>query len=145
MALPEGASYVPGTDRSFARLGSGEVVKRQTAENMYASSLGVPGVSNEYQRKKLMSFRKTEQGRSALESNNTAKGREANKALKEAGDPRARSDKSFDALALALARDHAEHGSDMDRSPDGPLAQYLVAIGRRNLGADYSVGETPGT
>lgn len=31
-----------------------------------------------------------------------------------------------------------------DKSPDGPYAQWLVAIGLRDEDADYDVGDTPG-
>jgi hypothetical protein len=35
--------------------------------------------------------------------------------------------------------------SGLDKSPNGALAKYLVAIGRRSETADYAVGDSPST
>ncbi|MGH7881438.1 MAG: hypothetical protein ACREN8_00800 [Candidatus Dormibacteraceae bacterium] len=143
MALPEGAHYVPGLGRSFVRLDNGSVVKRQTAENMAVEARGIPGVTNVNQLRKLRLFGRTEQGAAIRNSPNYQRDVERSTGLFSRGDPRGRDAKDFDDLALALSREYQDSGGQLDKSPNGVLAQYLVAAGKRNPGADYAVGESP--
>lgn len=140
MALPEGAHYVRGSGRKLVTLADGSVVKRQAAENIEAQARNIPGIGSLYDLRKLRSFGKTDRGRKALQKFR-ARDSEAVKNLQQRGDIRARPEREVEDLALAVAKEHA--AGALDKSPGGPLAQYLTAIGYRNPGADYSVGDTP--
>ena len=56
--------------------------------------------------------------------------------------------RDFKELQARLAADYKRADNKynrLDKSPDGALAQYLVAIGRRSDTADYAVGDSPST
>jgi hypothetical protein len=58
------------------------------------------------------------------------------------------SKREFKEIQARLAADYkrADNKFDrLDKSPNGALAQYLVAIGRRSDTADYAVGDSPST
>jgi hypothetical protein len=123
MPIPSGSHY---TDRSrhTVRLADGRTVPRATAENMHARGLGYRG---NYERRQAY-----------RDIGGAGKAREISS---RASDP--------DAAIRAyrdLQRDYRDNGNDyrqIDRSPDGPLANYLRSIGRKT-DTVYYVGESPG-
>jgi hypothetical protein len=126
MAIPRDAHYVPGSRRVYVQLSNGDIVSRQTAENMYAQQTGF---SSDYSRRRAFRFldRKSNHYKQGLES------------ARENGI----SKRDFDNLAAHVAADYAANKADMDKSPDGPLANYLVAIGRRQDTDRWFVGDSP--
>lgn len=140
MPLPRGARYIPGTGRKQVRLATGRTVTRATAENMNAQALGYP---NEYTRKKYRALSRGDknyaaQRAEALRNAGVRAGatpREQRAALRKLG---------FDETRARLKYDYAVNGKDgYSKSPDGPLARFLQAMGRRSQAADYVVGESP--
>lgn len=143
MALPEGAHYVPGTNRKHVRLADGTIVTRAIAENMSIAARGIPGITNRYQMRRLRLFGQTDRGQDILTSERHRRNARLAERLRNRNDPRAVDPETFDDLALALKMDTDRRGGRLDKSPDSVIAHYLIAIGQRDPGADYSVGETP--
>jgi hypothetical protein len=128
MAIPRGSHYEPGSGRKYVRLGDGSLVPRATAENMLARERG---------------YRSNYERRSAFGRSRRSKRYEQER---ERARERGVSRPDFDEARARLYADYQRAGGnyrDIDRSPDGPLANYLEAMGRRQSGADYNVGETP--
>jgi hypothetical protein len=128
MAIPDDAHY---TDRSRhnVRLGDGRTVSRATAENIAAHNLGY---RSNYERR--LSFRDF---RHAKDSDK----------LISQGERQGRTREDIIQAYGRLQADYRIHGNDysrIDRSHDGPLAQWLTAIGRRSSTDIHAVGETPG-
>jgi hypothetical protein len=127
MPIPAGSHYVPGSDRHIVRLPSGETVSRARAESMYAQERGY---RSNYERK--TAFRTMKQ---------SAKYEQERAAAPVSG-------REYDEARARLAAEYKREGNDyqaIDKSPNGPLAKYLVAIGRRSETADYRVGDSPKT
>jgi hypothetical protein len=116
------------TDRTrhYVRLSDGSVVTRATAENMYAQTSQGGGFTSQYARRQAYrnpTFR-------------AAKERRAYQANRAAAEQAGTSPKEFEALTAKL------YANPEDKSPDGPLAQWLTATGRRSANDTASVGET---
>lgn len=128
MAIPTGAHYVPGTNRRQVQLADGTTVKRQEAENLFARQ---HGFRNERERRQATSSAgfKAFQRRPGYQ-----------RAIKEAqiaGRSKAEANAAF-------ARYYQnETQNSRDTSPDGALAQMLVAMGRRSPASQYAVGDSP--
>jgi hypothetical protein len=129
MPIPRDSHYVPGSNRHSVRLSDGQTVTRASAERIYAQS---KGFRSNYERKEAFKeIRKPgyesarEQARHTGISKQDFKNAQARLALEYK-----RADNRFDRI---------------DKSPNGALAQYLVAIGRRSDTADYAVGDSPTT
>lgn len=128
MAIPSGWHYVAGTGRKSVRAPDGSIHSRQQAENTFARNFGF---ASEYERKRAFSSTGFNRfmGRPGYE-----------RGLQEA---RAVGRTSAEAKA-AFARFYAnEDRNSRDRSPDGPLAQMLVVMGRRSANDTYPVGDSP--
>jgi len=129
MAIPGDAHY---TDRSrhSVQLGDGRTVSRAAAENIAARA---GGFQSNYERRAAFREMKSSPGY----------GRE-----REAAGDQGTSRREFDD---ARARLYAEYrGNDYnwnrtDKSTNGPLANYLRAIGRKSDTDLTPVGESPGT
>ena len=128
MPIPRDSHYVPGTNRHMVRLSNGQTVPRAMAENLYARSAGF---RTNYERKQ--GFKKAKQSRNFDETKSQARQRGV-------------SERDFTETAARLQAEYTRVGNkydQMDKSPDGALAKYLVSIGRRSETADYSVGDSP--
>jgi hypothetical protein len=128
MAIPGDAHYVPGSMRRTVQLGDGRRVSRQTAENIYARS---------------REFRSDYERRQAYRQSKQAPGYSRDQ-IKAGTSGVSRRD--YDEARALYFADKMRNGGDsrqVDHSPDGPLANYLVAIGRRRNTADYAVGDSP--
>lgn len=120
--------------RRFVRLTDGRVVPRATAENMYARSQGYRG---NYERRQ--SYREMKRAR------------RYERDIQDARDNFRRrgqgfSKREYDEARARLQAEYARHGGswrDIDKSPDGALAKYLEATGRRAPDTPYAVGESP--
>lgn len=122
--------YVPGSGRHQVRLNNGDIVSRATAENMFARERGYTG--NYQRRQAFQTMKPSEKNLRDAERNGI-------------GDtPRERRENAREAEDR-LRANYANANNDyrqLDKSPNGPLAKYLESIGRRQVGADYAVGET---
>lgn len=129
MAIPSDAHYVPGTFRRAVRLGDGSLVSRQTAENIFAQSVGA---KNDYALRQA--YRKAgDITRSTTYQRNLIRARASGM-----------SDKQFKALAARLsAEPRTERGKIANTEPGSPLDRYLKATGRRSDDAPWAAGETP--
>jgi hypothetical protein len=128
MPIPSGSHY---TDRSRhnVRLASGRTVPRATAENMYARGLGYRG---NYERRQAY-----------RDIGGASRAREVSGRARDRGtDPDTAVRAYRDYLRDLQRNDY--NPNRVDKSPDGPLANYLRSIGQKT---DYThtVGETPGT
>lgn len=124
MAIPDGAHYVAGSGRRSVRLENGSIVPRQTAENLAATTRGF---RSEYRR------------------------REAYRASKarpdyQTGLQRARaagySRGEYDRVRALVSEQNRNR--NLDKSPDGELAEYLKMIGRRSESETRWVGSYDG-
>lgn len=124
------------TDRTRhrVRLNDGRVVTRSEAENIYARSRGF---RSQYERKRayrgMKQARRYQRDQDDARTNFRRQGREFSK-------------RDYDEARARLQADYARHGNswrDIDKSPDGALAQYLVTQGKRSDTAQYAVGESP--
>lgn len=130
MPIPKGAHYTDRTRHNVA-MPDGRIVSRATAENEFARNAGF---RTNYELKQASV---TARGAGLFGSARYARDLAEAKA-------RGTSEPEFRALAAKLhAAPRDARGAPTDRSPDGPLARFLTAIGRRSPRADYSVGETP--
>lgn len=121
--------YEPGSNRHRVILNDGRRVSRAEAENIYAQSRGF---RSNYERRAAF--------RAARES------RSFDKDYREARQRTGITKTEYTEAYGKLRREYAAKDGDwrqIDKSPDGALAQYLVSIGRRSAGADYTVGESP--
>lgn len=128
MAILPGWHYIAGTGRKEVRAPDGSRHSRQSAENTFARHFGF---RSEYDRKQAFSGSgfKAFQGRPGYER--------AMKEAKQAGTSQAEANAAF-------AKFYAnEDRNARDRSPDGPLAQMLVAMGRRSANDTFPVGDSP--
>lgn len=113
------------SSRTQVRLNSGQIVSRADAENRYAQS---QGYRSDYERRQA--YRESRESKVYEKELQAARDRDISRA-------------EFREVHAKMMHDYRQHGSGMDRSPNGPLAQYLEAMGRRQTGLDYNVGETP--
>jgi hypothetical protein len=116
------------TDRTRhnVRLNDGTIVSRSTAENMFAQTPEGGGFKSQYARRTAYrnpAFRAARERR-AFRVNQQ-------EAISAGTDP-----KVFEALTAKM------YASPDDKSPDGPLAEWLTATGRRSANDTASVGET---
>lgn len=125
MPLPKGWHYEPGRHMAYGP--GGQRLTRQAAENMQAQQYGFPNV------RALSRATKSSDYQSFMGSK---RGADAWKEAKAAGTRKA----DFNAASAKYWQDPNVSRTDM--SPDGPLANYLDAIGRREK-TDIPVGETP--
>lgn len=109
--------------RHYVRLNDGNVVTRATAENMYAQS---QGYGTNYERKKAYANPKFRAVKNSPRHVRNARSAEA----------RGMSKQEFDALTARMMQDPA------NKAPDGPLADWLVATGRRSANETYPVGDS---
>lgn len=132
MAIPRGSHYVPGSGRRQVELSNGDIVSRQRAENMFAQQFGF---RSEYHRKQTANVE------SYRDFVNNVNGRDGyNKAMAEM---QANGYTRAEANAV-LANFYSDpQGNAVDRSPEGPLAQMLVAMGRRSPNDTHFVGDSP--
>jgi len=129
MPIPRDSHYVPGSNRHSVRLSDGQTVTRASAERLYAQS---QGYRSNYERKEAYK----EIRKPGYEN------------AREQASERGMSMRDFKELQARLAADYKRADNKynrLDKSPDGALAQYLVAIGRRSDTADYAVGDSPST
>jgi hypothetical protein len=128
MAIPRGWHYIPGTGRRRVMSSDGTIHSRQEAENTFARAFGF---ESEYARKRAAAS-------SGYNSFTDRKGYDrAMKEAKQAGYNTAEANATF-------ARYYAhENRNARDRSPDGPLAQMLVIMGRRSAFDTHPVGDSP--
>ena len=133
MALPRGAHYVRGSGGLRIRLESGEIVTKHRADTIDAR-----------QRFGARSIRELRAARREFPAQMRRRP-EIPRAI-----ARGRSEQEIRDTAAQMqieAKHIRETGRNVttwqDKSPDGPLARYLTAIGRRPVGADYPVGDTP--
>jgi hypothetical protein len=138
VALPRGAHYVSGTAGRRVRLADGRVVTKHAADTLSAE-----------QRYGTGNLRQVRRERQALRREI---GRTSDPYTQEVRDALAagRNRREVEDAALAVRLEAKRHHAAgrrvsqyQDRSPDGPLARYLTSIGRRPVGADYPVGDTP--
>jgi hypothetical protein len=109
-------------------LGDGRTVTRQTAENMHAKERGY---TSDYERRQAFKESKAHGGYE----------RDADRARGQGISTR-----EFNERRAALYADYKRNDNNwrgIDKSPNGPLAKYLVAMGRRSESADYAVGDSP--
>ena len=128
MPIPRDAHYEPGTNRHSVRLSSGQVVSRATAESMYARSAGF---RSNYERKQ--GFRLAKQPRDFDK-------------MKAVGARHGTSERIVTERLARLQIEYRNVGNNYDRldkSHTGALAQYQLALGRRNEGDTHSVGDSP--
>jgi hypothetical protein len=126
MALPSGAHYTDSS-RHMVRLSSGETVTRAAAENMAARA---QGFSTNYER------------RQAFKSMKATRGFERARAeAMRHGASRQEADNAY-ARLMADYKNNSNDYRRIDKSPDGPLAQWLRATGRKS-DHTYTVGESP--
>jgi hypothetical protein len=95
---------------------------------MYARSAGF---RSNYERKQ--GYRAAKQSRNFGETKEQARARGV-------------SERDFTETAARLQMEYKRADNNyarIDKSPDGALAKYLVAIGRRSETADYAVGDSP--
>lgn len=126
MAIPDGAHYVPGSMRRSVRLPDGSIVPRQAAENLTARTRGF---TSEYSRR--LSFRHS-------------KARKDYQAGLQRAQSLGISRADYDNARALVHEDYRLNGNDMDKSPDGPLADYLKKIGRRSESEARWVGSYDG-
>jgi hypothetical protein len=125
MPIPDKSRYLPG--RKLVRLPDGRTITRSAAENMEAQKRGF---RSNYQRRQI--FRGMKEQKSYGRDLQRAKERGVSK-------------ETFDRLRSQYELDRQHGTSNIDKSPDGPLSQYLKAIGRRSdSAADWPVGDSPG-
>jgi hypothetical protein len=128
MPIPRDSHYVPGSGRRSVRLTGGQVVTRAQAEQIYAQG---QGYRSNYERRQV--------SRMTRSSNRYDSDYQA--ARRRTGISR----QDFTEARNKINREYSRNGNSwqgIDRSNEGPLAQYLVAIGRRSESADYAVGES---
>ena len=125
VAIPSGARYVAGSGRTLVMLAGGTVVARAAAENLYARS---QGYRSNYSRRQAYQASKAESTYQEGLETATANGYSA---------------REYNEMRARVSEDRAVNGRDMDRTPGGPLAQYLTMIGRRTENDTWNVGESP--
>lgn len=119
--------------RRYVILEDGTRVTRATAMNIYAQSVGAP---NDY-RLRINRARAAGQINAKPTSGKAGRGMRFGKASAQAAQAGHYTPREFrDITANVIA-------NPGDKAPDGPLAQYLYAIGRRPTFGDYSVGDSP--
>ena len=128
MAIPRGWHYIPGTLRRVVIANDGSRHTRQDAENTFARQWGF---ANEYERKRAANS----SGYKAF-TNRPGHDRGINEA-RGAGYTKAEAEAVFAKFYQNQDR------NSRDRSPDGPLAEMLVVMGRRSSGDPTPVGESP--
>lgn len=116
------------TDRTRhnVRLNDGRIVSRSAAENLYAQSKEGGSFASEYDRKKAYRSAAFRQAKNTKAFRTGAKEAERNNISR----------KEYEAISAKLA------ANPHDKSPNGPLAEWLVATGRRTAGTIVTVGET---
>lgn len=144
MALPPGHRYVSGSNRKqVENVATGERMDRQKAMNLNAQRYGF---RTEHQMRKWSS-RVSGSDRVVNAWEGVARDSTGARLI-------SRAELNAYAGALAheydrakgLATDYGGEPSDyLSKDPNGPLANYLAAIGRRDFSADYGVGDTPST
>lgn len=129
MPIPPGSHYT-SSNRHSVQLSDGSIVSRTTAENIYAQE---KGYRSNYERRSAYGQMKSD--------------RESYERGKEQAQERTGiSGRDYDEARAALANDYRRAGNDyrqIDKSPNGPLANYLVAIGRRSDTDAHMVGDSP--
>jgi len=118
----------------MVRLENGQVVSRAQAMNMFARNVGA---RNEYELKTRTREAKSK-GVFDSERYNESKTK-----AKEQGEYTQAEIRALSAMVSTELRN--DRGQIINNGPDSPLAEFLTATGRRSAGADYNVGETPGT
>jgi hypothetical protein len=119
--------YVPGTSRKRVRqAGTDRIITRAESENNFAQR---HGFRSNYEMKKYS--------------------RKIGKSKRYENDLRRARSRGIDAAELrakAAAVSHQYDSGTLDKSPTGPLADYLnmLGYGGRNFDAGYAVGESPG-
>jgi hypothetical protein len=127
MALPDGAHYVPGTGRRTVQLSNGDIISRQTAENLSAQTRGF---NSDYERRQAYRLSKQAPGYDADLSRARAHGT---------------SRQDFDNARARMLADYErakKSGRPQDKSVDGPLDKYLKATGRKDDSSQVPVGQS---
>lgn len=126
MALPSGAHYTDRT-RHMVRLSDGSTIPRAAAENMAARA---QGFQSNYERRQAFRGMKSTRGYE----------RAREEAIRH-GASRQEADNAYARLMADYKRNDNDYRR-IDKSPDGPLAQWLRATGRKS-DQTYTVGESP--
>lgn len=139
MALPPDHRYVRGSGRrEVLNIRTGETMSRARAENDNARRFGF---NSDYQMKKWSrAVRGNDRVRDHLPD-----ARENGFSPAEFRAYAGKLAEDWDRAQREAERSGGKPSDYQDKSADGPLANYLAAIGRRDFGADYAVGDTPGT
>lgn len=112
--------------RHYVRLNDGTIVTRSTAENLFAQTKEGGKFASNYERKRAFANPRFRQAKASKHHRTNAAEARAH----------GTSQREFDAITARMMQ------NPHDKSPDGPLADYLVATGRRSANETYPVGDS---